>query len=96
VEFAGKKISRYKVPCDVDGQIVWRDVEEVNTAGDGAHANWPDRFFAHLVDGYLTRAGNHGGPVGGARAYLLSAQGLYDFAAPVMQSTALGTPDSSF
>ena len=53
VEFAGKRISRYKVPYDVDGQIVWREVEEVNTAGDGAHANWPDRFFALIVDGYL-------------------------------------------
>ena len=76
------------MPCDVDGQIVWREVEEVNTAGDGAHANWPDRFFARLVDGYLARTGNQGGLVGSARAYLLSAQDLYDFAAPVMQATA--------
>jgi len=88
VEFAGKKISRYKVPYGVDGQIVWREVEEVNTAGDGAHKNWPDRFFAQLVDGYLARTGNQGGRVGSANAYLLSAQGLYDFAAPVMQATA--------
>jgi aminoglycoside 3-N-acetyltransferase len=88
VEFAGKRISRYKVPYDVEGQIVWREVEEVNTAGDGAHANWPDRFFARLVDGYLARTGNQGGRVGSAGAYLLSAQGLYDFAAPVMQATA--------
>ena len=47
-----------------------------------------DRFFARLVDGYLARTGNDGGGVGSARAYLLSAQGLYDFAAPVMQATA--------
>jgi aminoglycoside 3-N-acetyltransferase len=92
VEFAGKKISRYRVPCDVNGQIVWREVEEVNTAGDGAHANWPDRFFALLVDGYLAGTGNQGRPVGTARAYLLSAQGLYDFAAPVMQETARKEP----
>ena len=88
VEFGGKKIARYKVPYDDRGRTVWRDVEEVNTAGDGAHANWPDLFFAHLVDSYLDRTENRGGPVGDATAYLFSAQGLYDFAAPIMQATA--------
>ena len=38
VDFPDKKISRYKVPCEDGGRVVWRDVEEVNTAGDGAHA----------------------------------------------------------
>ena len=71
---------------------MWCDVEEVNTAGDGAHANWPGRFFSRLVDGYLASTGNQGRPVGSARAYLLSAQGLYDFAAPVMQATARKEP----
>ena len=90
VEFSDKKISRYKVPYEIDGQLIWRDVVEVNTAGDGAHANWPDRFFASIVDGYLERAGNHGGQVGNAIAYLIPAQDLYDFAAPIMQATACG------
>jgi aminoglycoside 3-N-acetyltransferase len=88
VDFPGKKISRYRVPCADGGRVVWRDVEEVNTAGDGAHANWPDRFFARIVDGYLDRSANHGGRVGDATAYLMPARGLYDFAAPVMQQTA--------
>lgn len=89
VDFDGKKIARYKVPYDDHGHTVWREVEEINTAGDGAHANWPDLFFARLVDGYLDHTGNRGGPVGNATAYLFSAQGLYDFAAPIMQATAL-------
>jgi aminoglycoside 3-N-acetyltransferase len=89
VEFPDKKISRYRVPYDIDGRLVWREVAEVNTAGDGAHANWPDRFFARLVDGYLESTGNRGGRVGNAPAFLIDACTLYDFAGPVMQATAL-------
>ncbi|MET0213773.1 MAG: AAC(3) family N-acetyltransferase, partial [Vicinamibacterales bacterium] len=33
VAFPDKKISRYKVPYDVDGRVVWREVAEVNTSG---------------------------------------------------------------
>ena len=91
VDFPDKRIAHYKVPYEVDGRLVWREVAEVNTSGAGAHANWPDRFFAHLVDGYLDSAGNAGGRVGNAAAYLLSAQHLYDFAAPLMQATAAST-----
>ena len=60
-DFPDKKIARYKVPCEERGRIVWRDVEEVNTAGDGAHPNWPDRFFAQIVDAFLDSTGNSGG-----------------------------------
>jgi aminoglycoside 3-N-acetyltransferase len=88
VDFPDKNIARYKVPYAIDGGIVWREVQEVNTSDDGAHANWPDRFFSQLVDGYLDASGNQGGNVGGARAHLFSARGLYDFAAPVMQAVA--------
>lgn len=88
VEFPDKTISRYKVPCEEGGRVVWRDMEEVNTAGDGAHANWPERFFAQIVDGYLESTGNRGGRVGNAAAYVIPAQELYDFVAPIMQETA--------
>ena len=89
VEYPGKKIARYQVPWDVDGQIVWREGQEVNTAGDGAHAHWPDRFFACIVGEYLEHAGNRGGRVGNATAYLIPSQDLYNFAKPVMRATAL-------
>jgi hypothetical protein len=93
VEFPGKKVSHYKVPYDVDGRTIWREVAEVNTAGDGAHANWPERFFAQIVDGYLTSAGNSGGTVGHATAYLIPAQELYEFAGPIMKGRASSGPE---
>ena len=51
-------------------------------------ANWPDRFFARLVDTYLRRIDNPGGHVGDARAFLLDSRGLLDFALPVMKAMA--------
>ena len=63
-------------------------VEEVNTAGDGAHVNWPERFFAQIVDGYLASTGNRGGRVGNAISHLISARDLYNFAEPVMVAAA--------
>jgi hypothetical protein len=35
-------------------------MEEFDTSGDGVHANWPDRFFAKIVDAYLTTTGESG------------------------------------
>ena len=92
VDFPAKVIARYKVPYEEDGSVVWRDGEEVNTAGDGAHANWPDRFFAQIVDGYLESAGNRGGRVGNAVSYLIPARDLYTFAGSLMQETARSKP----
>lgn len=86
VDFADKIVTRYKVPCGHDGGIVWRDVLEVDS--NKAHANWPERFFARIVDGYLDSSGNGGGRVGNATAYLIDATAFYDFAAPIMQKTA--------
>jgi hypothetical protein len=63
-------------------------MEEFDTSGDGVHANWPDRFFAKIADSYLTASSNHGGRVGDAQSYLLSARGLLDFALPVMTRVA--------
>ena len=88
IDFPGKKIARYKVPCSLDGAVAWRDVEEVNTGGDGAHANWPERFFAQIVDDYLAAAGNAGGKVGDATSYLFPARDFFYFAAPVMRAVA--------
>ena len=49
VDIPGKRVSRFKVPVSDGGTRVWRDMEEFDTS-DGAHPNWPDRFFARLVD----------------------------------------------
>ena len=42
---------RFKVPVNEDGRRVWREMEEFDTS-IGVHANWPERFFARLVDTY--------------------------------------------
>ena len=45
-DIPGKRIARYQVPVMENGCRVWRAMEEFDTSDDGAHANWPDRFFA--------------------------------------------------
>lgn len=88
VDIPGKRVARFKVPVDEHGMRTWREMEEFDTSGAGVHANWPDRFFARLVDTYLMRTRNSGGPVGDARAFILSACGLRDFSLPVMHAVA--------
>ena len=87
-DFANKRIARFKVPVLVNGQRVWRDMAEVDTSSAGAHANWPENFFAKIVDDYLTETGNGGGLVGGARSYLMAARGLFHFAQAEMERVA--------
>jgi aminoglycoside 3-N-acetyltransferase len=88
VEIAGKRVARYKVPVAENGTRVWRDMEEFDTSSEGAHPNWPDRFFSRLVDTYLAQTSNAGGHVGDARSFLLGSQGLLEFALPIMKAVA--------
>src|SRR5439155_5390700 len=88
-DIPGKRVARFKVPISENGARVWRDMAEFDTSGAGVHANWPDRFFARLVDGFLAASGNCGGLVGDARCYLLSAAELHRFARPLMERTAV-------
>lgn len=88
-DFPDKRIVRFKVPVLVDGQRVWRDMAEVDT-GDRAHANWPDRFFAQIVDALLVETGNQGGRVGNAPSVLLPARELLGYALRVMKRVASG------
>jgi len=62
-------------------------MEEVDTS-DGAHENWPDRFFARIIDSFLAKTGNSGGRAGDAMTYVFNARELFDFALPVMQAVA--------
>jgi aminoglycoside 3-N-acetyltransferase len=87
-DIPGKRIVHYQVPVMEDGRRVWLDMEEFDTSGDGVHANWPDRFFAKIVDSLLGEAGNKGGRVGDAMTYILSARELLDFALPLMKAVA--------
>jgi aminoglycoside 3-N-acetyltransferase len=87
VDIAGKRVARFKVPVDENGTRVWREMEEFDT-GAAVHANWPDRFFARLVDTYLARTGNRGGQVGRAPSFLIDSRGLLEFALGVMKQVA--------
>jgi aminoglycoside 3-N-acetyltransferase len=88
VDIPGKRVARYKVPVDENGRRVWREMEEIDTSDGAAHANWPDRFFARLVDTYLARTSNSGGQVGDAQCFLLDSRGLLDFSSSVMKLVA--------
>ena len=83
-----KRIARYQVPVLENGCRVWRAMEEFDTSGDGVHANWPDRFFAKIVDSFLVETRNNGGRVGGATTYMFRARELVDFALPLMKAVA--------
>jgi aminoglycoside 3-N-acetyltransferase len=87
-DITDKRIATFKVPVTEDGRRVWRDMKEVDTSDGGAHANWPDRFFARLVDTYLAQTSNHGGRVGDAESFLLDSRGLLAFALKVMKAIA--------
>lgn len=83
-----RRVARFKVPVLQDGARVWKDMEEFNTADEGVHPNWPDRFFARIVDTYILQARLQSGQAGDATCYLLPADALLEFALPVMKAVA--------
>lgn len=82
-----KIVARFKVPILEGGVRIWKEMAEVDTA-ERAHATWPDRFFAKIVDAHLTRTGNAGALVGDARAYLIDARSLLADALETMARVA--------
>ena len=63
-------------------------MKEVDTSGAGAHPNWPDRFFAQIVNAYLAKTHNRGGRVGHAHCFLFDAKGLLALALDEMRTVA--------
>ncbi len=94
-DFGDKIVVRYRMPVLRKGRREWVEVEEYDSSG-GAHANWPERFFARIVDGFIAQhAGTErcaAGKVGDADSFLLDAAALVHFAIPVMERTARGLP----
>jgi aminoglycoside 3-N-acetyltransferase len=88
-DITDKRVARFKVPVNENGVRVWRDMEEYDTSAAGAHANWPDRFFAKIADSYLAASANRGGRVGDAASYLFAARELLGFAKPMMERVAV-------
>ncbi len=95
-EFPGKIVARYKSPVLRDGHRVWVDCEEIDSSSEGCHANWPDRFFALIVDDFIAthrgRSQSREGRIGNAASFLLDADALVRHAAPIMARTAMGNP----
>ena len=83
-----KRVARYEVPVLEKGCRAWPAMEEFDTSGDRAHANWPDRFFAKIVARLLPQSSNNGARVGSAMAYMVRARGWLEFALPLMKAFA--------
>ena len=85
------RIASFEVPVLENGVRVWKEMKEVDTSGAGAHPNWPDRFFAQIVNAYLAKTHNGGGRVGHAHCFYFDAKGLLDLALAEMRATAAQT-----
>jgi aminoglycoside N3'-acetyltransferase len=85
------RIATFQVPVLENDQRVWKEMQEVDTSGAGAHPNWPDRFFAQIVNAYLSKTQNRGARVGDAHCFLFDAKGLLQLALEQMRATALGS-----
>lgn len=83
---AGKRLARVRVPVLEQGERVWRDVEEFDTSA--GIKDWPDRFFARIVEAFVAAGLARRGPVGGADSHLFAARRLIEFAVPIMVETA--------
>ena len=88
LDVPGLRIVTMEVPWSEDGKRVWKEVKEVDTSGSGAHPNWPERFFAQIVNAYLANTQNRGGRVGHAHCFLFDAKGLLELALVEMRRIA--------
>jgi aminoglycoside 3-N-acetyltransferase len=88
LDVPGLRIAVFEVPVLENGVRVWKEMQEVDSSGAGAHPNWPDRFFAQIVNGYLAMTQNRGGRVGHAHCFLLDAKGLLELAIDQMTTVA--------
>ncbi len=89
-DIPGKRIAHVEVPWLENGRRVWREMAEVDTSSAGAHAAWPDRFFAQIVNAHLSRTRNAGARVGRAHAFLTGSRGLLEEALAQMTAVATG------
>ena len=87
-DIPGKRIARFEVPVLENGERVWKEMAEFDTSEQGAHPNWPPRFFAQIVNAYLAGTRNRGRRVGNAHCFLFDAKGLLELALDRMTATA--------
>lgn len=88
LDVPGLRIACFQVPWLENGERVWKAMKEVDTSGAGAHPNWPERFFAQIVNQHLAATHNRGGRVGHAHCFLIEARALLDLALREMRKVA--------
>ena len=81
-----KKLVRLKLPLLVDGRKEIIDIEEFNSST--GIRDWSDRFFAEIVEPFLSTPHAISGPLGNAETHVLMARKLVKYAVPIMVATA--------
>ena len=83
---ARKKTVRIKLPLPVDGKRTWIEIEECNSSI--GIRDWPERFFAYIVQAFLQTPSVRTARLGDAVTHSLDAKALVEFAIPIMVETA--------
>ena len=73
-----KRVIRYETPILIEGETVWRQFEEFDTANPIV-ASLPDDYFALVVEGFLDAGGGVRGRVGAADCLLVPAAEMVAF-----------------
>lgn len=82
----GKREVTLEVPVLRDGARVWARCREYDTSR--GPVDWPERFFANVIEGFVAAGGGTLGPVGHAPSLLMDAGPLVAHAVPVMTAEA--------
>jgi aminoglycoside 3-N-acetyltransferase len=83
---AAKKTLRIKLPLLIGGSRTWIEIEECNSST--GIRDWPDLFFADIVQRFLQTSGATAARLGNALTHVLDAKALVEFAIPIMIATA--------
>jgi len=84
--FEGKREVTLEVPVLRDGARVWTRCREYDTSR--GPVDWPERFFATIVEDFAASGGARSGPVGHAGSLLMDAGALVDHAIGLMVAAA--------
>ena len=86
-EVPDKRLARYQVPLLQNGERVWVEVEEYDTANGIVDWAGGDDYFPVIAQAYLESGRGHAGTVGAAASYLFEAAELHVFAVEWMERT---------
>ena len=81
--FPNKRVRRYEAPILVDGETVWRWLEEFDTSN--APDGLPEDYFATIVEEFLATGRGTRGRIGGASSVLVRAAEIVPFAVAWME-----------